>query len=154
VRVIDQHGEQLGVMSLSEAVKLAQEAELDLVAMSMNANPPVTKIIEFAKYLYEQKQRDKRAKRNTKEVELKELRFGPNIGDHDLDVRIERAREFLQAGDKIKINCQFKGRMITHTEVGQVKVERIIDSVADLADVEKSPHREGRSVLAILQPKK
>src|SRR5690606_6099633 len=101
-----------------------------------------------------QKQREKRQRRNTKEVEVKELRFGPNIGDHDLDVRIERAKEFLKDGDKIKINCQFKGRMITHPEVGMAKVQRMLDELDELAVVERGPYREGRSVIALLQPKK
>jgi translation initiation factor IF-3 len=154
VRVISEDGEQLGVMPLGQAVQRAQEAGMDLVAVSANATPPVTKIVEFSKYVYEQKQRDKRARQNTKEVELKELRFGSTIGEHDVDIRIERAREFLKDGDKIKLNCQFKGRMITHPEVGRAKIERIISAVADLADVERAPYQEGRTLQAILQPKK
>jgi translation initiation factor IF-3 len=141
-------------MPLAQAVQRAQDAGLDLVAISLNAQPPVARIIEFAKYLYEQKQREKRARRNTKEVELKELRFGPTIGDHDIQIRIERAREFLQEGDKIKINCQLKARMITHPEVGREKVQKIVDGIIDLADIDKPVHQEGRSIIAILQPKK
>ena len=154
MRVIDQDGAQLGVLPLAEAVDRAQSQGLDLVAVSMNANPPVAKIIEFAKYLYEQKQREKRARRNTKEVEVKELRFGPNIGEHDLDVRIERARDFLEHGDKLKINCQFRGRMITHPEVGRAKIDRMLEELADIAEVERGPYHEGRNVIALLQPKK
>ena len=120
----------------------------------MNANPPVAKITDFAKFLYEQKQREKRQRQNTKEVELKELRFGPNIGDHDLQIRINRAREFLKAGSKIKINCQFRGRMITHPEVGKAKINRMLEELDDIAEVERGPYHEGRSVIALLQPKK
>lgn len=154
VRVIGEDGEQLGVLPLAEAVAKAQEAGLDLVALSMNANPPVAKITEFAKFLYDQKQREKRQRKNTKEVEVKELRFGPNIGDHDLDIRVERAKKFLKAGNKIKINCQFRGRMITHPEVGYAKINRMLEQLEDLAEVERGPYREGRSVIALLQPKK
>lgn len=141
-------------MSLSEAVQKAQDAGLDLVAVSTNAVPPVARITEFAKFLYDQKQREKRMRRNTKEVEVKELRFGPNIGDHDLEIRIERAKDFLKAGNKVKINCQFKGRMITHPEVGRAKIARMLEELADYADIERGPYQEGRSALALLQPKK
>ncbi len=110
--------------------------------------------MEFAKFLYDQKQREKRQRKNTKEVEVKELRFGPNIGDHDLQIRIERAKDFLQHGNKVKINCQFKGRMITHPEVGRAKIARMLEELTDLAEVERGPYQEGRSVIAILQPKK
>lgn len=154
VRVIDEDGEQLGVLPLGEAVKKAQEAGLDLVALSLTSNPPVARITEFAKFLYDQKQREKRQRKNTKEVEVKELRFGPNIGDHDLQIRVERAKKFLKAGSKIKINCQFKGRMITHPEVGYEKINRMLAELEDLAEVERGPYREGRSVIALLQPKK
>lgn len=154
MRVIGEDGEQLGVLPLAEAVGKAQEAGLDLVAVSMTSNPPVARITEFAKFLYDQKQREKRQRKNTKEVEVKELRFGPNIGDHDLDIRIERAREFLKAGNKVKINCQFKGRMITHPEVGKAKIERMLQELEDLIEVERTPYHEGRSVIALLQPKK
>jgi translation initiation factor IF-3 len=154
VRVIDENGEQLGVLPLAEAVKRAQDQGLDLVAVSLQANPPVTKIVEFAKFLYDQKQREKRAKQNTKEVDVKELRFGPNIGDHDLDIRANRAKEFLAAGDKVKINVQFRGRMITHQDVGRTKVERLLSELQDVADIERGPYQEGRSLLVLLQPKR
>ena len=154
MRVIGEDGEQLGILSLAEAVAKAQEAGLDLVAVSMNSNPPVARITEFAKFLYDQKQREKRQRKNTKEVEVKELRFGPNIGDHDLDIRIERAKDFLKAGNKIKINCQFKGRMITHPEVGKAKIARMLQELEDLIEIERAPYHEGRSVIALLQPKK
>src|SRR5690606_14197862 len=154
VRVIGEDGEQLGVLPLGDAVKMAQEAGLDLVALSMGANPPVARITEFAKFLYDQKQREKRQRKNTKEVEVKELRFGPNIGDHDLQIRIERAKQFLKAGNKIKINCQFKGRMITHPEVGKAKINRMLEELEDYCEIERGPYHEGRSVLALLQPKK
>lgn len=139
---------------MAEAVGKAQEAGLDLVAVSTTSNPPVAKITEFAKFLYDQKQKEKRQRKNTKEVEVKELRIGPNIGDHDLQIRIERAKKFLKSGNKIKINCQFKGRMITHPEVGRDKIVRMIEELEDLADVERGPYREGRSFIALLQPKK
>ncbi len=154
VRVIGEDGEQLGILSLSDAVAKAQAAGLDLVAVSMNSNPPVARITEFAKFLYDQKQREKRQRKNTKEVEVKELRFGPNIGDHDLEIRIQRAKNFLKAGNKIKINCQFRGRMITHPEVGKAKINRMLAELEDLCDVERGPYHEGRSVIALLQPKK
>lgn len=154
MRVIDENGEQLGVMPLGEAVKRAQDQGLDLVAVSLQANPPVTKIVEFAKFLYDQKQRDKRAKQNTKEVEVKELRFGPNIGEHDLEIRANRAKEFLEDGDKVKINVQFRGRMITHQEVGRTKVERLLAELEEVADIERGPYQEGRSLLVLLQPKR
>jgi translation initiation factor IF-3 len=154
VRVIDENGEQLGVMPLGEAVKRAQDQGLDLVAVSLQANPPVTKIVEFAKFLYDQKQREKRAKQNTKEVEVKELRFGPNIGEHDLDIRAHRAKQFLEDGDKVKINVQFRGRMITHQEVGRTKVERLLAELEEVADIERGPYQEGRSLLVLLQPKR
>lgn len=154
MRVIDENGEQLGVLPLAEAVKRAQDQGFDLVAVSLQANPPVAKIVEFSKFLYDQKQREKRARQNTKEVDVKELRFGPNIGDHDLDIRVNRAKEFLGDGDKVKINVQFRGRMITHQDVGRTKIKRMLDELADVAEVERGPIMEGRSLLVFLQPKK
>lgn len=154
MRVIDENGEQLGVLPLADAVKRAQDQGLDLVAVSLQANPPVAKIVEFAKFLYDQKQREKRARQNTKEVDVKELRFGPNIGDHDLEIRINRAKQFLEDGDKLKINIQFRGRMITHQDVGRTKMQRMLSELADFADIERGPVMEGRSLLAFLQPKK
>lgn len=154
MRVIDENGEQLGVLPLAEAVKRAQDQGLDLVAVSLQANPPVTKIVEFAKFLYDQKQREKRARQNTKEVDVKELRFGPNIGDHDLEIKANRAKDFLADGDKVKINVQFRGRMITHQDVGRTKVDRLLADLQDIADIERGPYQEGRSLLVLLQPKK
>lgn len=127
---------------------------MDLVAVSLQANPPVTKIVEFSKFLYDQKQKEKRARQNTKEVDVKELRFGPNIGDHDLDIRANRAKEFLGNGDKVKINVQFRGRMITHQDVGRTKVMKLLAELQDVADIERGPYQEGRSLLVLLQPKR
>lgn len=154
VRVIDEKGEQLGVLPLADAVKKAQDQGLDLVAVSLQANPPVTKIVEFSKFLYDQKQKEKRARQNTKEVEVKELRFGPNIGEHDLDIRANRAKEFLANGDKVKINVQFRGRMITHQDVGRTKVNRLLAELQDDAEIERGPYQEGRGLYVLLQPKK
>lgn len=153
VRVIDQDGKQIGVLTLSEALEKAREQGLDLIEVAPQTDPPVVRILDFKKYQFEKKQQEKKSKKKTTTLEVKELRFGPNIGPNDLQIRIERAREFLGEGDKVKITIQFKGRQISHPEIGFDKIKKIVQALSDVARVEREPERKGRFIHTVLGPK-
>jgi len=153
VRVIGQDGKQIGVLSLPEALKKANQQGLDLVEVAPQADPPVVRILDFKKYQFKKKQQEKSARREGKAPETKELRFGPNIGANDLQIRIERAREFLSVGNKVKITIQFKGRQISHPEIGFDKIRKIVQALSDVAQVEREPERKGRFIHTILGPR-
>ncbi len=152
LRVIDNGGENRGVMTTEAAFALAQEAGLDLVVVSTQAKPPVAKILDFKHFLRQQQEEERRAQRKSRQ-DLKQLRLGPNIGDHDLEVRIRRAQEFLEDGDKVKFIVQFKGRMIANKDVGRQKLERIIAQLGETITVEKDIWVEGRNMMLIVRPK-
>ena len=118
VRVIGEDGEQLGIMSAKDAMKLAREAELDLVKIAPTAKPPVCKIVDYGKYRYEQMRKEKEAKKKQKTIDIKEVRFSPNIDTNDLNTKINQARKFLSKGDKVKVSIRFRGRELAHTEIG------------------------------------
>jgi translation initiation factor IF-3 len=152
LRVINSKGENEGVMKREEALALAQKDGLDLVVVSTQAKPPVAKILEFRYFLREQKDQERKAQRRSRQ-EIKQLRFGPNIAEHDLGVRIKRILGFLDDGDKVKITVQFKGRMIIHKDIGREKLERIKEAVLEHADVEKDIWVEGNQMMIIFRPK-
>jgi len=151
VRVIDQKGKQLGVLDTKEALEMAQSEGLDLVAVAPSAKPPVAKILNYKKWLF-QKEKQRKEGKKEKRSELKELRIGPNIGDHDLERRVSRAEEFLKAGDKVKLSVFFRGRQRAHPEVGLEKINRVIGLLKEVGKPEKDPARSARGYEVILVP--
>lgn len=152
VRLIDDAGEQLGVMAPREAAKIAAEKNLDLVEIAPNANPPVCRIMDYGKYKYEQSKREKEAKKNQKVISVKEVKLRPNIEDHDFLTKAKNASKFLAGGDKVKVTIMFRGREITHPELGQELCERFAEELAGVAKVEKPAKVEGRNMIMILAP--
>jgi translation initiation factor IF-3 len=152
LRVIDSDGKQLGVLPRSEALRLAEERSLDLVEVSPNADPPVVKLMDFGKYQYEKAKREREARKARKEIDVKEIRLRPKIGEHDLDFKVRKAREFLQAGSKVKVRVRFRGREITYPEVAMKQLQRISEQLADIAAVEQQPSFEGPTILMVLAP--
>jgi len=153
IRVVTDDGEQLGIMSSAQALKLAEERNLDLVKIAPQATPPVCKIMDYGKYRFEQSKREKEAKKNQKVITLKEVRLSPTIDTHDLDVKAKSAAGFLKDGDKVKVSLRFKGRQMTHTDQGLQVMNEFFSKVADSAAMEKSAKLEGRSMFMILAPK-
>ena len=153
VRLIDENGEQLGIMSTGKALDLADERGLDLVRIVPNAVPPVCKIMNYGKYKFEQAKREKEAKKNQKVVELKEVRLSPTIEDHDINVRVKNTVKFLSQGDKVKVSIRFRGRQLSHTEVGQKVMECFLEKLGDVYVVERRPMMEGRMMIMVLAPK-
>jgi translation initiation factor IF-3 len=154
VRVISQDGDQLGIMSASEAMKLAREAELDLVKIAPTAKPPVCKIIHYGKYRYELSRKEKEAKKKQKTIEIKEVRLSPNIDDNDLNTKVNAARKFIQKGDKVKVSLRFRGREMAHTQNGRQIMDLFAEKLADIAVVDKAPKMEGRSMTMFLTEKR
>ncbi len=152
LRVIDAKGENAGILTREDALQLAHEQGLDLVVVSTQAKPPVAKILEFRYFLREQKDQERKARRKAKQ-DIKQLRFGPNIAEHDLAVRIKRILEFLEDGNKVKITVQFKGRMIVHKDIGREKLDKIKEAVVEHGDIEKDIWVEGKQMMLILRPK-
>ena len=154
VRVIADGGEQLGIMSGRDALKLALEKHLDLVEIAPTAKPPVCKIMDYGKYRYEQQKREKEARKKQKIVTTKEIRLSPTIEKHDFETKLKNARKFLAKEDKVKVSIRFKGRAITHKEIGQKVLENFSNEASDIATVEQKPKMEGRSMFLVLAPKK
>lgn len=148
--VIDQKGENLGQISKMDALSIAHTAGLDLIEIAPQANPPVAKILDFKKFLYEENKREQAAKKNTKEVELKEIWLSPRIAEHDLEVRLRRAEEFLEDGNKIMFRVKFKGREMAHLEFGYNLLKNIFARLGDKISIEREPKQEGRSITVIL----
>ncbi|WP_110114072.1 translation initiation factor IF-3 [Bacillus sp. CGMCC 1.16541] len=153
VRLIDQNGEQLGIKSKQEALEIATRVNLDLVMVAANAKPPVCRIMDYGKFRYEQQRKDREARKNQKVVNLKEVRLSPTIEEHDFNTKLRNARKFLEKGDKVKASIRFKGRAITHKEIGQRVLDRFSEACADIASVETAPKMEGRSMFLVLAPK-
>ena len=154
VRLIGENGEQLGIMSSRDALKLAKEAELDLVKIAPNAQPPVCKIIDYGKYRYEQARREKEAKKKQKVIESKEVRLSPNIDENDLNTKINAARKFIQKGDRVKVTLRFRGREMSHMAQSKHILDEFAEKLADIAVVEKPAKVEGRSLTLILSEKR
>ncbi len=150
VRVISENGEQLGIMSAKDAMKLAREAELDLVKISPNAKPPVCKIIDYGKFRYEQARKEKEAKKKQKIIEVKEVRLSPNIDTNDLNTKSNSARKFLEKGDKVKITLRFRGREMAHMAASKHILDDFADSLSDIAVIEKPAKLEGKSMSIVL----
>ena len=154
IRLIGSNGEQLGIMSAREAMKLAEEAELDLVKIAPNAKPPVCKIIDNGKYRYELARKEKEAKKKQKTVEVKEIRLSPNIDTNDLNTKVNAAKKFLSKGNKVKITLRFRGREMAHIAQSKHILDDFAKEVEDMAVVEKAPKQEGRSISMVLAEKR
>ncbi len=153
VRVISNDGDQLGIFSSRDALRLAEERQLDLVEISPAAKPPVCKIMDFGKYKYEQSKREKEARKKQKIISVKEVKLRPNIEDHDFEVKAKNATRFLKDGDKVKATIIFRGREIVHTQLGQKLLKRLAESVQEISQVERQPKLEGKNMIMILSPK-
>ena len=145
IRLIGEDGEQLGIMSAREAMKIAQEAELDLVKIAPAAKPPVCKIIDYGKYKYEQARKEKEAKKKQKTVEVKEVRLSPNIDTNDLNTKINNAKKFISKGNKVKVTLRFRGREMAHVQQSKHILDDFAETLADVAVVEKPAKMEGRN---------
>ncbi|MGH9486550.1 MAG: translation initiation factor IF-3 [Terriglobales bacterium] len=154
VRVIDELGAQLGIMPPQEALTLARQRTLDLVEVAPSANPPVCRIMDFGKYQYQMEKKAREAKKNQKNIVIKEVKFRPNTDDHDYSFKKNNVLRFLEEGDKVKAVVQFRGREITHKEIGFQLIEKLLQEVSPQANVEFRPRLEGNSLTAILAPKK
>ena len=152
VRLIDNNGDQLGVKSRQEALEIAQNANLDLVLVAPNAKPPVCRIMDYGKYRYEQQKKEKEARKKQTTIKVKEVRLSPGIEEHDFNTKLRNARKFLEKGDKVKASVRFRGRAITHKELGQKVLERMAEECKDVAQVETKPKMEGRSMFLMLAP--
>ncbi|WP_421380374.1 translation initiation factor IF-3 [Bacillus salacetis] len=152
IRLIDQNGEQLGIKTKNEALEIAGRVNLDLVLVAPNAKPPVGRIMDHGKYKFEQQKKEKEARKNQKIINLKEVRLSPGIEEHDFNTKLRNARKFLEKGDKVKASIRFKGRAITHKEIGQRVLDRFSEACKDIATVESKPKMEGRSMFLVLAP--
>ncbi len=153
VRVVGADGSNLGVLSTDEAIRRAREAGFDLVEVNPKASPPVCKILDFGKYKYEEKKKQREAKRKQTVVEVKEIKLRPKTDEHDLMVKLRAARKFAEAGNKVKLTCRFRGREITHPEVAMQQFDFLLSKMDDLVNVEQRPSMEGRAMAAIVSPK-
>ncbi|WP_037351284.1 translation initiation factor IF-3 [Anaeroarcus burkinensis] len=153
VRVTTAEGEQLGIMQVRDALQMAIEQNLDLVEVAPTARPPVCRIMDYGKFKYEQQKRDKEAKKKQKIVTIKEVKLRPNIEDHDFDVKKKNALRFLEDGDKVKVTIMFRGRELSHPELGRVLLVRMAKELVDIANVERDPKLEGKNMIMILNPK-
>ena len=154
IRVIGEDGEQLGIMSPREAMKIAQEAELDLVKIAPKAQPPVCKIIDYGKYRYELARKEKEAKKKQKTVEVKEVRLSPNIETNDLNTKVNNAKKFISKGNKVKVTLRFRGREMAHMQQSKHILDDFAELLADVAVVEKPAKLEGRSMSRVLTEKR
>ena len=153
VRVIDEENKQLGIMETADALALALHKQLDLVEIAPNQRPPVCRIMDFGKYKYEEKKKEQASRRKQHQVQVKELRVRPATGDHDLQVKIKQARQFLADGDKVLVCCLFRGRQMAHKEVGEQVVNEVVKLLADVAKVESGIRMEGRRMVLLLTKK-
>ncbi len=153
VRVIDSEGNQLGVMPVEEALKLAEERNTDLVKIAPQAKPPVCKIMDYGKYRFEQSKREKEAKKNQRVIEIKEVRLSLNIDTHDFETKVGHAVKFLKSGNRVKVSIRFRGREMAHPENGLVTMNKFADACSEFGTVEKPAKLEGRSMLMFLAAK-
>ena len=153
VRLISNDGDQLGVVSLQDALNKADNVGLDLVEISPNTNPPVCKILDYGKYIYEKQKLEKKNKKKQHVIHVKEIRVRPNTGDHDLLTKLSRAKKFLEAGDKVKITVMYRGREMARQDMGVDTLNRVVEILDDFAEIDKQANMEGRRLSLILSPK-
>ena len=156
VRLIDENGQQVGIIPLEEALRIAEEKDLDLVEVAPQANPPVCKIMDYGKFKYEMKKKEREARRKQREhaIEVKDIRMKVRIEDHDLKVKLKHMREFLEDGDKVRVRIRFRGRENVHPELGEKLYRRIVEDLQDICEVEVPPKREGPFLVFTLMPKR
>ncbi|MEM1309760.1 MAG: translation initiation factor IF-3 [Cyanobacteria bacterium P01_D01_bin.71] len=154
IRLIGANGDQLGIMPPSEALRVAEEQELDLVLVSDKANPPVCRIINYGKYKFEQEKRAREARKRQHNAEVKEVKMRYKIDDHDYNVRVKNAHRFLKSGDKVKATVMFRGREIQHSDLAEKLLRRMADDLEEVAEIQQAPKREGRNMMMLLSPKK
>lgn len=152
VRVISKEGEQVGIMTLDEALRAADAAGLDLVEIVPTAVPPVCRIIDYGKFLYDQAKREKENKKSQHQMKVKEVKIKPNIDDNDFNTKMRHAREFLEKGDKVKVTCQFRGREMAHQEIGVALMKRVQEVLQDCASIDAPPNQMGRLLMMVLSP--
>ena len=153
VQLIGDEGEKLGVVSLKEALEVAEEKKLDLVLVAPNSKPPVCKIMNYGKYKFEQAKKEKEAKKKQKIAEIKEIRITPNIEEHDFGFKAKNARKFIEDGNKVKITVRFRGRELNYVKMGEETLNEFIENLSDVATVEKKPLLEGKNMFVILAKK-
>ena len=153
IQLIGDEGEKLGVVSLKEALEIAEEKKLDLVLVAPNAKPPVCKIMNYGKYKFEQAKKEKEAKKKQKIAEVKEIRITPNIEEHDFGFKSKNARKFIEDGNKVKITVRFKGREVNNSKLGEEVLNKFIENLSDIANVDKQPKLEGRNMFIMLSKK-
>jgi len=154
VRVVNEHGEQMGVMPLAEALKLSENAELDLVEVSPEARPPVCKIFDYSKFKFEQGKREKEARKRQHTIQLKEIKFRPKIDQHDYETKRGHVMRFLKDGSKVKVTIMYRGREMDHLELGRKILDRLVSELTDLAVIEAMPRVEGRNMVMVLAARK
>ena len=153
VRLIGDQGEQLGIMSVDEALRIATERELDLVKIAPGSNPPVCKIMDYGKFRFEQAKKEKEAKKNQRVIEIKEIRMSPGIDTNDFNTKLKNAQKFLNDGDRVKVSVRFRGREMAHTEIGAVLLKDFANQCVEIANMDKAPKLEGRNMSMFLSPK-
>ena len=153
VQLIGDNGEKLGVLNLNEALEMAQEKKLDLVLVAPQAKPPVCKIMNYGKYKFEQAKKEKEAKKKQKVVEIKEIRITPNIEEHDFSFKAKNARKFIEEGNKLKITVRFRGREVNNSGLGEEVLNKFIENLSDIANVDRAPKLEGRNMFIMLSKK-
>ena len=153
VRLIDEDGTQLGIMSSEEAMKIAIEKEVDLVKIAGNSKPPVCKIMDYGKFRYEQAKRDKEVRRHQHIVEVKEIRMSPSIGGNDFNIKLKNGQKFLKEGDRLKVTVRFRGREMAHTDIGEKLLVKFAEECAEVGNVDKNPKLDGRHMSLFLTPK-
>ena len=153
VRVIDENGENIGVMFTREAMEQAADVGLDLVEVSPNADPPVCKFLDIGKFKYEAQKKANIARKTQKTQEIKEIKMRPNIDDHDYDTKMKKVVDFIEDGDKVKVTLRFRGREMAHQQLGMVLLQRVAEETSEIAKVEAYPRLEGRQMLMVLSPK-
>ena len=152
IRLIGADGENVGVVTPARAMEMADEAGLDLVEISPNANPPVAKIMDFGKYKYEQQKRESEARKKQKIIEVKEVKFRPNTDTHDYEVKMRNVSKFLEGGDKVKVTLRFRGREMAHQELGRDLLNRVAEDTKEIGKIENMPKMEGRQMIMIIGP--
>ena len=153
VRVVDRNGEQLGVMPIRQALEMAEEAQLDLVKIAPQARPPVCKIMDYGKYRFEQSKKEREFRKNQKVITVKEVRLSATIEDHDIDVKLKNAIKFLKEGNKVKATIRFRGRQITHSEIGRQVMTEFAERIKEYGTIDKAPMIEGRNMSMFISPK-
>lgn len=153
IRLIGPDGEQVGLMKPADAIKIAEENELDLVEISPNATPPVCRIMDYGKFRYQQSKKEKISKKKQHVIHVKEIRFRPTIDTHDIEFKVKQARKFIEQGNHLRVRILFRGRQIVHPELGQAVLERVIKELEDVAKIENPPVSEQRSIIASFIPK-